>query len=69
MSLRIADAIVTVKELTQTNDVGVVGATLFVHKHCTEEEIESIESELRPQSVRKVGGDDGIGGAKTEINL
>jgi hypothetical protein len=54
MSLPIAGEITTVKKLVEGATVSSVGATLFVHKHCTPDEIEAIESELRPQNVELI---------------
>jgi hypothetical protein len=54
MSLKIPEAMVTVKGIVNTNEVRVVGASLFVAGHCTDEEISEINSELHPQSVEKI---------------
>lgn len=70
MSIAIANALGEVKQIVGEIDVSTVGASIFVSKHCSDDEITQINDRVGPQRVERLDVDEHpITNPKTRIDL
>lgn len=70
MSLAIANALGTVKEIVGDTDVSTVGASIFVQDYCSDDEIAQIRAQIDPQRVELLSPEESpVVTPKTRIDL